>query len=128
MGLDMFALSVAKSDILEDNKINPVLVDEDHLSEIAYFRKFYDLHYWMETLYIKNGGTSSGDFNCVKIRLDESDLDQLEKNVDLVPVSGFFFGELRRLSSEDIEAIKNFISTCRSEIADGRVVYYDSWW
>ncbi len=119
MGLDMYAFSVPEGTTLEDN--------EDKC-ELAYWRKFNALHGWMEELYRRRGGT--GTFNCVPVKLTSGDLDLLEHDIGvnaLTPVEGFFFGE-QTIYPEDVEATKQFIADARDQIADGRDVYYDSWW
>lgn len=119
MGLDMYAFSVPEGTTLEDN--------EDKC-EMAYWRKFNALHGWMEELYRSRGG--SGTFNCVPVKLTSDDLDELERTINenaLEPTEGFFFGE-QKIYPEDIESTNQFIADAREQIADGRDVYYDSWW
>jgi hypothetical protein len=124
MGLDMYAF---KTKTVPDKQID---FEVDKKEEIAYWRKFNNLHGWMEKLYEKKGGT--GEFNCVPVRLENEDLDKLEadtrdeKNLD--PVEGFFFGHSDPLSKEDQEEIFEFIQDARKAITDGYVVFYDSWW
>jgi hypothetical protein len=48
-------------------------------------------------------------------------------NNKLVPIKGFFFGE-QTLYPEDIESVADFIAKAREALADGKAVYYDSWW
>jgi hypothetical protein len=83
----------------------------------------------MENLYRLKGGTAVS-FNCNTIRLDAKDLDRLEMdtgNNKLVPVNGFFFGE-QTIYPEDLESVATFIAKAREALADGKAVYYDSWW
>ena len=119
MGLDMYAFSVPEGTTLEDN--------EDKC-ELAYWRKFNALHGFMEDLYRSRGG--SGTFNCVPVKLTSDDLADLERAIGentLQPREGFFFGS-QDIYPEDIESTKQFIADAREQIADGRDIYYDSWW
>ena len=124
MGLDMYAWSVAKNSDNEQFAIAEGL----ERTEIAYWRKFNALHGWMEDLARELG--FEDEFNCVKVQLSPSIIDQLEddlKHKQLKPREGFFFGG-SEIYPEDIEATKKFIADARAEFADGREVYYDSWW
>ena len=86
-------------------------------------------------------GNPLGDFNCVPVEITLSDLEQLEAHVEgksLPETGGFFFGN----DSYDYEdENKNadggyfhkeidlkFIADARKAIAEGKEVYYDSWW
>ena len=118
----------------------------DEKEELAYWRKHNRLHGWMEDLYRDRGNavTEEGfgnSFNCVPVQLTLSDLEQLEAHVEgksLPETGGFFFGN----DSYDYEdENKNadggyfhkeidlqFIADARKAIAEGKEVYYDSWW
>ena len=124
MGLDMYAFSVAKNDGNEQFAI----ADGNARNEIAYWRKFNALHGWMEDLARELG--FDGEFNCVPVQLSPDLIDRLEndlKNNQLKPRAGFFFGA-QDIYPEDVEDTMKFINTARQEFADGREVYYDSWW
>ena len=118
----------------------------DEKEEIAYWRKHNRLHGWMEDLYRDRGNevTEEGfgnSFNCVPVRLTLSDLEQLEAHVEgksLPETGGFFFGN-DSYDYEDEnknanngyyhkEADLQFIADARKAIAEGKEVYYDSWW
>ena len=127
MGLDMYAFSVdvevARGGVVD------VALDVDTATEIFYWRKFNALHGWMEDLYRQKGG-SKESFNCTTVRLTANDLDRLEMdtgNNKLVPVNGFFFGA-QEIDSEDLESVSDFIKVARQALADGKAVFYDSWW
>ena len=67
-------------------------------------------------------------FNCVPVLLTAEDLDQLETDIRgsaLPDTQGFFFGESDGSEVEDDLA---FIAAAREAIAQGKTVYYDSWW
>ena len=125
MGLDQYAEAFVRVDNIEE-----VIYDseyrEDHADLIQSWRKHPNLHGWMKSLFIMKGG--EGSFNCVPVELTLSDLDMLEDVVDkgkLPSTSGFFFGDDADddYKEEDLEFIKN----AREAIANGKVVYYWSW-
>jgi hypothetical protein len=127
MGLDMYAFTV-NADSVGDATVD-VALDPDTAMQISYWRKFNALHGWMEDLYRQKRGLRH-DFNCTTVRLDANDLDRLEMdtgNNKLVPVNGFFFG-VQEIYPEDLESVATFIKVARQSIADGKAVFYDSWW
>jgi hypothetical protein len=132
MGLDMYAFTVAADaagDNVVDLDINYGTDNELAKTELFYWRKFNALHGWMEDLYRIKGGAKES-FNCTTVRLDTVDLDRLEMdtgNNKLVPINGFFFGE-QTIYPEDLESIADFIAKAREALADGKAVFYDSWW
>ena len=130
MGLDMFVWRVAANDAIDDLTIRS---EEDgrerELEELFYWRKHHDLHGWMENLYRAKGGTKES-FNCVPVRLSDTDLDNLMidvMNKKLPETRGFFFGD----NPQDAESVINdlkFIALAKEAIREGDAVYYDSWW
>ena len=126
MGLDMYAFIVDADKV--GDKVTDVALG-DTATEICYWRKFNALHGWMEDLYRQKGG-SKASFNCTTVKLTANDLDRLEMdtgNNKLVPVNGFFFGA-QEIDSEDLESVATFVKVARQAIADGKAVFYDSWW
>jgi hypothetical protein len=126
MGLDMYAFIVDADKV--DDKATDVALG-DGATEICYWRKFNALHGWMENLYRQKRG-SKESFNCTTVRLDLKDLDRLEMdtgNNKLIPVNGFFFG-VQEIYPEDLESVATFVKVARQAIADGKAVFYDSWW
>ena len=124
MGLDMYAFAVDRND---GNEQFGIAEDADKF-EIAYWRKFNALHGWMEDRADELG--FAGEFNCVPFQLSPALIDQLERDIDakaLTPREGFFFGS-QDIYPEDIESTKRFIADAREQFADGKDVYYDSWW
>ena len=130
MGLDMYAYSFDK-ELLKSNpdqQIDFNFPDGSDVVKLAYWRKFNHLHGWMERLYQKKGGEDV--FNCETVRLTEEDLDQLEadwKAGKLTATEGFFFGS-GEWYPEDDEAIAKFLMDARAQLAEGKGVFYDSWW
>lgn len=129
MGLDMDAFKVDEQAVngqqvdlnFDDNKFPP--------ERIAYWRKFNHLHGWMERLYYAKGGTAE-TFNCVEVRLMPEDINKLEedwKAGNLTATEGFFFGDDKWYSQYD-EYMAKFINDARDAFADGKAVFYTSWW
>jgi len=120
----------------------------DDKEELAYWRKHNRLHGWMEQLYRDKGNRVEeeglgNDFNCQPVQLTLSDLEQLEAHVQdksLPETGGFFFGhdsfgwedESGKPYGDDDYHYKEtdleFIELARKAIAEGKEVYYDSWW
>ena len=126
MGLDMYAF-IVDAEVARGGVVDVPLGDS--ATEICYWRKFNALHGWMEDLYRQKGG-SKASFNCTTVKLTANDLDRLEMdtgNNKLVPVNGFFFGA-QEIDSEDLESVATFVKVARQAIADGKAVFYDSWW
>ena len=81
----------------------------------------------MEQLYRGKGGKGK-DFNGNTVRLDPGDLDALEQAVNagtLPETTGFFFGVSQ---PEHADEDREFLKLARAAIAQGYVVFYDSWW
>ena len=126
MGLDMYAFTVPAE--WAGDAVTDYTPDADRKSEeLYYWRKFNALHGWMEKLYRDKGGRRDV-FNVTSVRLNAEDLDRLEREADeLKPVEGFFFGA-QIIYPEDRESIADFIAKARQALADGKAVFYDSWW
>jgi len=122
MGLDMYALTTNQT------PAQPVDFKEpDDASQIHYWRKHPNLHGWMERLYREKGGKED-IFNCVSVALNADDVEQLEIDIqagNLPPTSGFFFGASDGTESADD---MDFVSKARGAIAEGKTVFYSSWW
>lgn len=107
-------------------------------TELAYWRKHPNLHGFMEHLWHEKGCPTApeqsdpaglSNFNCVPLALDEDDLDRLEADVNgaaLPATVGFFFGDNsdEYYKNKDLE----FIAAARKALAEGKRVFYDSWW
>ena len=126
MGLDMYAFSTKAKPKTEVDFETKNFEPQD---EVAYWRKHPNLHGWMQNLYDMKGGTSS-DFNGDCVVLDSEDLDNLEQDIkdgNLPDTSGFFFGESAN-NDEENENDLLFVTKAREAIAEGKTVYYTSWW
>lgn len=122
MGLDQFAF------VRASRPATPVDFDsaEDD-TELHYWRKHPNLQGWMEKLYRRKGGKDES-FNCVPVELTGEDLDALEMAVrgnELPETTGFFFG---RSDGSEVEDDLKFIRKAREAIAEGKAVFYYSWW
>ena len=135
MGLDQYAYAKTSE-------------DSEEQEELAYWRKHNRLHGWMEDLYKDKGNTITEEgfgnsFNCVPVQLTLSDLEQLEAHVEdksLPETGGFFFGGDSYEQRDDDDKVfadgdyfykgvdLQFIADARKAIAEGKEVYYDSWW
>jgi hypothetical protein len=132
MGLDQYAYKIKKG--LVEDTIDIKLWNEEegkplheYDRDFFYWRKHHDLQGFMENLYCERGGEK--EFNCVCIKLDEKDLDDLEHAVldcKLPETSGFFFGSGNTESyvNEDLK----FIRKAREAMSEGYDILYSSWW
>lgn len=125
MGLDMFAFTIPAD--LASRDVDMKLSELRGVAEMHYWRKHPNLHGWMEHLYRQKGGKDM-NFNCATVRLTLEDLAKLEADISaggLPETSGFFFGES---DGSEKEGDLTFIANARAAIAEGKAVYYDSWW
>jgi hypothetical protein len=123
MGLDMYAY-VTKAKLNKEVDFSETNLKGE---ELHYWRKHPNLHGWMQELYDHKGGKSDS-FNGDCVVLTESDLNDLEtdiKNGNLPDTSGFFFGNTQGDETDDD---LQFIKEAREAIANGKTVYYTSWW
>lgn len=123
MGLDQYA-NIFRA---EDAAGESVDIEAEQVAPLYYWRKHPNLQGWMEQLYRAKGGKGKS-FNGKTVRLDSEDLDALERVVEaggLPETTGFFFGESR---PEHADEDRVFIKLARAAIAQGYVVFYDSWW
>jgi hypothetical protein len=126
MGLDQYAFRVRKKAVVSDIAFKEKINKEKAYEELYYWRKVPRLQGFMENLYQKKGGTEV--FNCKVVRVEENDLDALEKDVKakkLPETYGFFFGEHYE---EDMPSVLDFIKKARAVLKEGDAVYYSSWW
>ena len=126
MGLDMYAFStkakLSKEVDFEEINLKP--------EELHYWRKHPNLHGWMHELYLSKGGDTHSDFNGDCVVLTESDLDDLEHDIeqyDLPQTSGFFFGQ-SQTDEDEVKDDLEFVRKARTAIKEGKTVYYTSWW
>ena len=129
MGLDAYAYTVPK------DARNTAFAEElvGSTTEIAYWRKFHELHDWMEDTACAQGWTRG--LNLVYFRLSVETLDELERYLasiwpdededededeeyDCVEMMAFL---------NDMSDTQAFIIKARDAINDGLDVYYWSW-
>ena len=125
MGLDQHAFAVSQQHIPTLGK------DEDDRIELQYWRKHPNLEGWMANLWREQCPEDRANevFNCEYVQLSAIDLDHLEIDVkgnNLPETSGFFFGDdsCEFYKEKDLK----FIADARQAIADGKAVFYYSWW
>lgn len=119
MGLDMWLYAVDPRFVHEDKE----RANRRLRNELAYWRKHYSLHSWMENLYRKRGG--AGEFNLIPLFLSKDDLDRLEQDIiddRFRYPEGFLYRE--EAKHYDLQAIKS----AKEHLAIGDSVYYNSWW
>jgi hypothetical protein len=136
MGLDMYAYSSNVKDV--ECEVNPEKEIEEQTNELAYWRKHNRLHGWFQNKWEKkiSGMDIEHPFNCVRLYLSRSDLDELEFDLKgkLLPATeGFFFGsdsyaDEAKLQQEQLEYDMEFVAQAKKELEEGRHVYYTSWW
>ena len=104
---------------------------DQHRTELQYWRKHPYLQGWMENLWREDCADDEihEPFNCKYVQLSAVDLDHLEIDVkanNLPETAGFFFGDdsCEHYKETDLE----FIAKARQAIADGKAVFYYSWW
>jgi hypothetical protein len=102
--------------------------DGKYNHEFYYWRKFHHLHGWMSDLYYAKGGEQEC-FNCCTVRLTENDLDKLLSDAtrSLPKCTGFFYGE-RDWDESCLEEVQEFVKAAKDELAQGKALFYDSWW
>lgn len=144
MGLDMYAYAAEKKD---------GMVDKDTPAEqIHYWRKHNALHGWMENHFKQMtyqearelvgfaeeefpeegfNAVQAEEFNLTKVPLSLKAIEDLEtaiKESSLQPKGGFFFGSTDYDPAQYMEDDLLFITKAKQAIAEGKLVYYDSWW
>ena len=136
MGLDMYAYSSNVKDV--ECEVNPEKEVEEQTNELAYWRKHNRLHGWFQNKWEKKvaGMDIEHPFNCVRLYLSRSDLEELEFDLKgkLLPATdGFFFGsdsyeDEAKLQQEQLAYDMEFVAQAKKELEEGRHVYYTSWW
>ena len=84
-----------------------------------------DVYAWMETLYLKKGGTDSV-FNAWSVRLTAEDLDALEEAVrtdNLTGMPGVTFCDAKQCEQQDEDALA-LIAAARGALADRLIVFF----
>jgi hypothetical protein len=118
MGLDMYAFTTTTA--LTQMVDFP---EPDDIRRLHYWRKRWDLHEWMKEVYHRKGGKDP-DFNMAPVVLDIADLAILETSIlNKLPKPESLFSD-----GSERDADLAFIFNARSEIAEGKSVFYLSWW
>lgn len=124
MGLDAYIFSLPR-EVESETDFN---VDEHEEPEyIAYWRKNWELHQFLYSIYDEKGGL--GEFNCNRLALNEDDLDLLEiffRNLDYKSNADLGWSSLGEPTT--LEYDLTILEEARAEIKKGHTVYYDSWW
>lgn len=129
MGLDQYAYIAKKSkdikDIYDDDSTTfPYIVND----ELAYWSKRYELQKWMFDLAKKKGFHGDrNDFNCVMVRLEEEDIEELRKEIKnrrFIKTVDWDHDAFKM----DMKRGERFCNEAESAIEEGFAVYYDSWW
>ena len=123
MGLDMYAVAT-KAKLNKEVDFDTINVETE---DLHYWRKHPNLHGWMQNLYEHKGGKSDS-FNGDCVVLNILDLDALEgdiKNGRLPDTQGFFFGNS---DGDEVNDDLEFVNKARTALAEGKTVYYTSWW
>lgn len=140
MGLDQYAFAVEKNEANTDFSF--VGAEEGNVNEIAYWRKHPNLQGYMKEVWLRKR-IAAGDppqpetegwfkgeivFNCTPVRLTLEDIEELKQAImgeALPTTTGFFYGESR---PKDAKLDIAFVRAAKKAIAEGKDVYYDSWW
>lgn len=118
MGLDMYGF--AKRELTNEELLQKALDPEIELSDrvkLSYWRKHNALHSWMHELYRAKGGED--DFNCVDLNLEEEDLLELEKAINIE--NGAYE---KSYKESDLE----FVNQAMKFLKDGFKIYYTAWY
>jgi hypothetical protein len=101
--------------------------DGEEQLEVAYWRKHANLEGWMSNVYqARNPSKADYEFNCVELRLFESDLSRLEsEHTSLEQAVGFFWGHS---SPKKVSDTQEFIDKAKALMEDGWEIVYTSWW
>lgn len=123
MGLDSYVKELPKSWVIDNFNYKRDKFHEPH--ELFYWRKDWDLHNFFKDRYIAKGGTE--EFNCVSVRIEEEDLDLLEKFVTSNTFQETF--DHSWLSAEElVNNYTTFIKRARDVLAEDNALYFYSWY
>ncbi len=139
MGLDMYMFKHSPISNFDITKAMLEYRDSDKPELLGTWRKNNRLHGAMKELWLKKTGQNDDTnnlFNCRRVYLSVEDLDQLEtdiKNKNLPYCSGFYFGIdfykwPKNEQEQENELTFNIFAKARKALADGDLVYYNSWW
>jgi hypothetical protein len=136
MGLDMYAYSSNVKDV--ECEVNPEKEIEEQTNELACWRKHNRLHGWFQNKWEKkvSGMDIEHPFNCVRLYLSRSDLDELEfdlkenscqlrKAFSLVAIA---MQMKLNYNKNNLNMIWSLSLKQKKNLKKGRHVYYTSWW
>lgn len=109
MGLDSFVRHIPTEDVIDDFSYG----DKCEHSELAYWRKNYEIHEFFKQRYLQRGGTDK-DFNCCPIRITQADVDALKAYL--------------RIQPERDEYTLKFVYEAQMHLDDGVAMYFSSWY
>ena len=139
MGLDQYAYAVSKRSV-GTKQVDHKLSDRVKREQLGDWRNHRHLLKWMAKLYYEKGGKKGPKKGwCIGfLRLDERDLDKLERAVEKKKLYGYVFNPRTpspKTGSPDLEFDscclawdKEFLEKARTAIAAGKVVFYKDWW
>jgi hypothetical protein len=121
MGLDQYAYKIINY-IPESSIGFEADFHKQKYEELYYWRKNYNLHTWMEELYVAKGGRH--EFNCKVLLLTMDDIKNLERwlneNNDRENENEYY--------DEEDENALTFCQLAIDAINNGYTIIYDSWW
>lgn len=120
MGLDMYFFAARNDKPIQE-------IDTEDLEEVRYFRKFNNLHGWLEDLWFQKGNRD--DMNCQLFELDEEDLNLMSKDsAAMGPMSGFFYGQQKEMDKTMIDEVKYLADELLLNLKQGNRIFYYAWW
>ena len=133
MGLDQYAYRVKKYNVIDDFRFKQGRLLSDGVTDefgndlgFDYWRKFFPFNSWAYKLYVKKGG--KGEFNCVNIKLDKEDLDELYMlaQTDEFYQNGYY-GDANKERKLEYDRLMKFIENAKTAISEGDAIYYSNW-
>ena len=127
MGLDMYAYAVRKEAVVDETDF----VVGEGFSKVQewYWRKFNEMHSWMEKLYYTKGGKAES-FNCVNVHLSRADLEKLKEDAqsgNIQYIGGLFWGSANH-EEDVVKGCVDFAEEALQYVEQGYKIYYSSWW
>ena len=133
MGLDQYAYRIKKYNVIDDFRFKQGRLLSDGVTDefgndlgFDYWRKFFPLNSWTYKLYAKKGG--KGEFNCVNLKLNKEDLDELYMiaQTDEFYQNGYY-GDAKKEHKLEYDHLMEFIENAKMAISEGDATYYSNW-